>query len=236
MKGVSMFLLLPFVLAFNSGQSPEAIKAEHAKQYSDYHTGVDIGRETRAGNDVVRGMEIAPPLYAFDRSENLPKYPDPGLRSIACVADAIILGLPISAETGVTEAGDFLFTDYVVSVKSIIKARPPEPLIAGSRIVITRPGGETKLNGHEVRMTVANFPLLESNQQYLLFLRYLPETNTYRAFRSGTFILTSKGGVAPIDNSAQKLGAKSSQRQDAFLTEVRAAVSAPCSGVTPTLN
>jgi len=230
-----LFLLLPFVLASGSGQVPEEVKAEHAKQYPEYHAGVSILSEAQAGRDVDRSMEIAPPLYALDPSENLPAYPDPEIRSIACDADAIVVGSPKDAETNLTVAGDFLFTDYSIAVASVIKAPSAESLAAGSRIFVTRPGGETRLNGHLVRTGVANFPQLQVNQQYLLFLRYLPKTKTYKAFRSGTFILPDKGAVSPIDTT-QKLNARSTQNKDAFLDEVRAAASETCSGVTRRLN
>jgi hypothetical protein len=229
-------LFIPLLLwAFGTGQMvPQAVKAQHAKQYSDYHTGVNIWSETQAGRDVDKSIAVLPPLYAFDPSETVAGYPDHELRSIACDADAIVVGSPKTAETGVTESGDFLFTDYTFNVASVIKTNESN-LTAGSTIIVTRPGGATRINGHFVKTSTANFPQFEFNQQYLLFLRYLPDTNTYRAFRSGTFVLSPSGSVAPID-STQKIHTKNAQRKDAFLTEVRAASTAPCSGITRTLD
>ncbi|SRR6266852_2045572 len=213
---------------------PQATKAQHSKQYSDYHSGVNIVRETQAGKDVDRNIEKLPPLYAFDPSENVAEYPHHELRSIACDADAIVVGSTKAAETGVTESGDFLFTDYTFSVASVIKTNDSNPA-AGSTIIVTRPGGAANINGHFVKASVGNFPQFDFHQQYLLFLRYFPDTKTYRAFRSGTFVLSPSGSVISID-STQKIQTKNAQRKDAFLAEVRAAATAPCSGITRTLN
>jgi len=229
-------LLVPLLLwASGSGQTiPQAVKAQHAKQYPDYHSGVNIFAETQSGKDVDRSIDKLPPLYAFDPSENVAEYPDHELRSLACDADAIVLGSPKTAETSVSESGDFLFTDYTFNVSSVIKASDSNPM-AGSTIIVTRPGGATRINGHFVKTDIGNFPQFQFNEPYLLFLRHLPKTNTNRAFRSGTFVIAPNGSVAPIDNT-QKIQAKSAQQKDAFLTEVRAAAIAPCPGITRTLN
>jgi hypothetical protein len=229
-------LLIPFLLwVSGSGQKiAEAVKTEHAKQYSDYHSGVNILAETQAGKDVDSSIDKLPPLYAFDPSENVAEYPDHELRSLACDADAIVTGSPKTAETSLTESGDFLFTDYTFNVLSVIKASDSNPT-AGSTIIVTRPGGATRINGHFVKTATGNFPQFQINEPYLLFLRYLPKTNTYRAYRSGTFVMAPNGSLAFIDNT-QTLRTKSAQQKDAFLTEVRAAATAPCSGITRTLN
>jgi hypothetical protein len=213
---------------------PQPVKTQHAKQYPEYHTGINIVNEVNAGRDVDKEIELLPPLYAFDPSENVADYPEHELRSLACDADVIVVGSAKAAETGVTQSGDFLFTDYTFSVASVIKANDSNPAV-GSTIIVTRPGGATRINGHFVKTSVGNFPQFDLHQQYLLFLRLLPATNTYRAYRSGTFAIAPNGSVAPID-SAQKITAKSTKRKDAFLTEVRAAATAPCGGITRTLN
>ncbi len=139
-----------------------------------------------------------------------------------------------TAETGVTESGDFLFTDYTFRVASVLKASDLD-LAAGSAIVVTRPGGATNINGRFVKTSVGNFPQLDSKREYLLFLRYLPASNSYRAFRSGTCVFSPNGPVAPIDET-EKINANSATQKDAFLTEVRAAATGPCAGITRTLN
>ncbi len=213
---------------------PQSIKAQHAKHYSEYHSGVNIWNETKAGRDVDKTIDLLPPLYAYDPSELAAGYPDPELRGIACDADAIVTGATKAAETSVTESGDFLFTDYTFNVASVLKANDPN-LAAGSTIVVTHPGGATNINGRFVKTSVGNFPQFDSKQEYLLFLRYLPATNSYRAYRSGTFVLSPTGVVAPIDKT-HKINAKSATQKDGFLTEVRAAATGPCNGITRTLN
>ena len=227
-------LVFGFLVLVHAQTIPQPVKAQHAKQYPEYHAGVNILDEVKAGRDVDKEMELLPPLYAFDPSENVADYPDHELRSLACDADVIVVGSADASETGITDSGDFLFTDYTFSLSSVIKANDSNPSV-GSTIIVTRPGGATRINGHFVKTSVGNFPQFELHHQYLLFLRFLPATSTYRAYRSGTFAIGSNGSVASID-SDQKITAKSAKQKDAFLTEVRAAATAPCSGITKTLN
>jgi hypothetical protein len=218
-----------FAVESGSGQAiPESVKAKHKTLYLDYHAGVNVLRETQAGKDVNIGGGSFAPLYAAEsRLGTESSYPDHELRAIACDADLILIASPTSAETDLTDAGDFLYTDYLFRTGAVLKSPSVSNLSASSEIIVTRPGGETNINGHKVRTEAFGFPQFQINGRYLLFLRYLPDSNTYEAFRNGTFILPQNGVPTPLD-STQKLNTKSARREDTFLTEVRAAATAPC--------
>jgi hypothetical protein len=201
---------------------------KHKTLYSEYHSKIDILRAIQDGNDVDVRVDVIND-YAYGPEElTVPAYPDLELRRIACDADVIVVASSKSSETNITASGDFLYTDYVMHVESSVKGSN----LSGCEIIVTRPGGETHINGHSVR-TDADFPQFQAHNRYLLFLRYLPDTKTYEAFRNGTFVLDGK--AVSIDPTAT-LSIPSAKHEDIFLTEVRAAVTAPCVGITPTLG
>jgi hypothetical protein len=229
--------LVIFTAVSGMGQSiPESVKASHRTLYQDYHPGVNIMRETQAGKDVNIGAGSFPPLYGVEsRPAPEPSYPDHQLHAIACDADAILVASSKSSETDLTDGGDFLYTDYLFRVETVLKNPSTSNLSVNSDIIVTRPGGETKINGREVKTEALGFPLFQNNVRYLLFLRYLPESKTYEAFRNGTFVLPRDGAVTPIDSS-QRINTRSARREDTFVTEVRAAATAPCdTRLTPKL-
>lgn len=220
-------LTVPAISVGQNANIPKGIKDQHKKLYQEYHSSENLINATRAGKDVDIETGQVRPLFGTT-SESLaaePTYPDPELHAIACGADSIMVGQPTSSETDLTESQDFLYTDYRFRVESVLKTSPG--LTNGGEIIVTRPGGELTLNGRKVKTKALDFPLFEIGTRYLLFLRYLPETGTYRAYRSGTFLLRRSGPASPIDPKLP-LETKSLHSEDTFLTEVRAAATSAC--------
>lgn len=215
--------------------SDAAAKAEHRKLFPQYHTKMDILHETQSGRDIDISVDVSVLLGEGPEEASLPTYPDPYLRGLACGADAIVVASPSASETDITDGGDFLYTDSLFRIESIVKALSDSGPSAGSEIIVTRPGGEALINGHKVRTIPHSFPQFQLNQRYLLFLRYLPGTKTFRAWGSGTFVLSPDGRVATIDPT-DRLDIPSARQEDIFLTEVRAASTSPCAGITRTLE
>jgi hypothetical protein len=205
-----------------------AIKQKHSKLYPDYHTKTNILHEVQQGKDVDKTIQIINDYAESDYEASLPAYPDLELVRLACSADAIIIASPVSSEANITASGEFLYTDYVMHVESTISGST----LVGSEIIVTRPGGAATINGRSVLTAVSDFPLFQPHARYLLFLRFLPDTKTYRAFQNGSFLLDGK--AVAIDG--QSLSIPSAQHEGAFLTEVRAAANAPCAGVAHILN
>jgi len=214
--------------------SPE-IKSQHAKLYPNQPPGKNSLQETQSGRDVALVTQVINDWADNSEMEQkLPSYPDYRLVGLACGADAIVTGSPVAAESSLTEKGDFLFTDYRIQVESVAKGSTVRP---GSHIIVTRPGGKTRINNHLVNMEVSGFPLFLLNSRYLLVLRYLPESQTYQAFRTLTFLLgkTPSDSVAATDPATAEV-IKHTEHEDAFMAEVRAAITAPCSGILQKLE
>jgi len=227
MAGCSAALCLcPLMLIGQSSIPPKVIN-QHRALYAGYKTNTNLTQQTLLGKDVDVGIAVIHDYVNNPAEDNLPAYPNVALRRLACGADAIIVAIPVKAETAITSGGDFLFTDSLFHVDSVTKGA----LEPGNDIVVTRPGGQLSLNGHSVRTEVSGFPQFQTGRSYLLFLKYLPDSKSYQAFRVGSFTLAPV--PAPIDASEAVPLAKS---VDAFLTEVRAAATAPCAGITPALQ
>jgi len=203
------------------------IKTAHAKIHNEFHGPKKILEEISAGRDVNTRVQTF--ILIGERDKNSPpppSYPDHNLVSFACYnSDTVVVGSFTASESSIVEAGDFLFTDSSFHVESVVKGQ----INPGDNIIVTRPGGRATVNGHSVTSTVGEFPLFSLNTRYALLLRYLPETKTYLAFRGGAFSLGkgSQDSVRATDTEQPAIA--SFTHESNFLTELRAAVTAPCS-------
>jgi hypothetical protein len=106
---------------------------------------------------------------------------DPGPRAWlhveAANANLIAIGRPLKRESSLVPDRSFVFTDYEFKVETIIKGYGP--IYEGRQIVVTRPGGSLQIDGREFRAIEPQLPQFELNHRYLLFLRGIPDTNTF---------------------------------------------------------
>jgi hypothetical protein len=106
-------------------------------------------------------------------------------------SDAVIRGKVKHKASQITGDDAFIFTDYEIEITEILKNNAAAELDTGSTITVTRPGGKVVVDGIIVKATDESFALLPAdNRELLLFLRYIPETGTYKATRNtGSFVL-----------------------------------------------
>jgi hypothetical protein len=147
------------------------------------------------------------------------------LSGIGCDADAVILGNPKNKTSQITGDGNFVFSDYEVTVGRVLKDNSASPIQVGSSIIVTKDGGTIKYKGRTITAINRGFRSFEMGGQYLLFLKYLPASNSYQAFSNGSFHLqgdkvTRSGGDAQLLESGKSAAT--------FMSEVEAAVAASC--------
>jgi hypothetical protein len=112
------------------------------------------------------------------------------LRNMTCDADAVLIGQVKDKVSQLTENGEFIFTDYEVTVEEILKNNAESPISPQSNITVTRQGGAIQLNGKVIRGVDLSFKPFELGSRVLLFLRFIPATGAYETFRSeGSFVL-----------------------------------------------
>src|SRR5215467_2041006 len=100
------------------------------------------------------------------------------------LSDAVVRGTVVKKVSQVTEDDGFVFTDYELEVKEVLKNTGKVSLNTGSVITITRPGGKIVEDGIILKVTDhANAPL-PLNRDVVLFLQQIQETGAYKATSS----------------------------------------------------
>lgn len=208
-------------------QEVTAKQKEHGKLYKGYGGGTNL-RELatkRAGDITI--VETPPIQFDFDGRP-------PFLTAITCDADAVVIGvIKDRSQSQLTEDESFIFTDYGMVIEEIIKDNSAAPLQLSSVITVSRPGGEIKLNGKSVHAIDESFKPFEVNQQYALFLRFVPSTGGYRAFSNGSFQL-HRGKVIKLGEGT--LWGPVEKERLVFVTAIRNAMASACPPVVKALR
>jgi hypothetical protein len=171
------------------GQTTEKEKV-YSRKYRNYTNpkyriteGIRLA-EQQGFNGVIDRTIITEPNTGFTRL-NATEF----LRYLACSSDAIIFGSPTSKTAHLTEDESWVYTEYDFLVKEILKNNSIAPTEKGQSIQVTRTGGLIKLDNYTLRFKNDGIQQLKRNKDYLLFLRFVPETNGYMvASMFGDFI------------------------------------------------
>lgn len=162
---------------------------EHSKLYKEFEgKNKKIKDLTTAGKgDIKVGIiaegEVDTP---YSPQFSLPAF----LENSVCDADAVVIGSVNSKDSQLTEAGEFIFTDYEIIVEEVLKDNPASHISSNGNIVVTRAGGEMLVNGRKVTAISEYLEPLSVGGRYLLFLRFIPTTGAYQAYNSrGSFQL-----------------------------------------------
>ena len=91
------------------------------------------------------------------------------VRGLTLNSDAVIVGTPVLRRSALTSSLKFIFFDYDVVINSVLVDKSGM-LASAASLVVTRPGGETQIDGCEVRAIETEFPLFRLNTQYIFFL------------------------------------------------------------------
>jgi hypothetical protein len=121
------------------------------------------------------------------------------LSKLACSTDVVIRGEVTSAIVNPIDDGTYLFTDYGVTVASLLRTRSSSPQFQERTAVVTRIGGSLVVDKRKVVAIVRDFPLLEIGRSYFLFATYIAKTRAFKA--------TTLGGAFRVtDQTAFQLG------------------------------
>lgn len=146
--------------------------------------------KNKHGNNIMEAMSKSQPnqflQFGCGSSETYdPTYPisnlSATLKALAAASDAVVIGQVVEQASQVTEDDHFLFTDYQLDLDQVLKESPTASLKVPGKITVTRIGGTVLLEGHVIRTINDNFPLFHKSCRYLLFLKYLPDSDSYQA-------------------------------------------------------
>jgi len=209
------------------GKSANEKDVENSKRFTRYKTGkklTDPAFLEQQSTDIV--VKKIPPIIDTELERKCPPYPPPGLVGLAYAADAIVIGaIKEKITSQLTEDEGFLFSEYSVVVEDVIKDNPNASIELNSAISVVRPGGKVRLNGKVISAVVSNFDPFFDGDRYLLFLKYIPETQSYQAFTNASFLIEGEVVKTP------QMG-RPEQNKQAFVTEVKdAALGERCQAV-----
>jgi hypothetical protein len=154
---------------------------EHSKLYKEYKTGKKLRDLAEQVGDVKLKRNVG--AQGGD-SGQLPLDLQTILQRAAQAADAVIIGTAKGSSSQLTEDEDYIFTDYEIAVEEVLKNNAAHPIASEEAITVTRPGGTIRLNGRKVEAEDASFLPYAKGGRYLIFLTYLPQTNSYKALDS----------------------------------------------------
>src|SRR5215475_1783192 len=149
---------------------------KHSKLFPRYRTGKKLSNQAfleqesnskQLSNEIV--VRKLPPIIDIDLERRCPNYPKPGLVGLAHAADVIVVGaIKDKITSQLTEDEGFLFSEYNISVVTVIKDNHSVPIEINSVISVIRPGGKAKINDKVVSAVVPPFPPFIEGDQYVL--------------------------------------------------------------------
>jgi hypothetical protein len=180
--------------------------SSQASTWSQFHAGTDAERHEadfwddansghlRPGEIKVEGIEKewAPP------PGGLPQGYTDYLKRWTCASDDAVVGVPTTSKAILTAHESSIFTDYHVVVTQWLRGGPdPSKSVAvPTAFVVSLDGG--RISTGEGTLQVDDDPPLQLLSQFILFLKTIPTTSSYRligpALTVGTTTAVLKGG------------------------------------------
>lgn len=102
------------------------------------------------------------------------------LKDLSCRAGAIVTVTVQSKASQLTENSQFVFTDYTLQIKSALKNTSGADLQPSGSITLTTPGGAVKIENRIIKVVVKSNKRLKVGDDYLLFLDYLPDSDSFK--------------------------------------------------------
>ena len=197
---------------------------EHGKLFRSYR---GPGKLTQAepGKDISVLVGGEAPVRPYG-----PNYTRPSahLSRISCSSDAIVIGTLTDQVSALTEYENFIFTDATFIVESILKNNDRQTIRQGAEIVVTRPGGQLRMQGRWIRAEDNNFQRFQLRRRYVLYLRFIPATGAYQAFADRSFELGPQNFRRLTKFPLWNESAFPVSALDSFLSEVRFALTLTC--------
>jgi hypothetical protein len=108
---------------------------------------------------------------------------DPGVKLAAQLSNIVVVGHVTMNISALTKKESFIVTDSEFIVDEVWKdssqSMGSTSLIDGTEITVVTPGGVVRSDGHTIRASMPNRESLREGGRYLLFLKYIPSSNSY---------------------------------------------------------
>lgn len=112
----------------------------------------------------------------------------------ACAADAIVTGHSSISMSHMSEFQTSVDSDNDFAIDSVIKGNSTAAIRGRSDIVMTSVGGALSLPAGQVTFDHEEFPQLQPGNTYLIVLRYIPVSSSFKAIVAWSTLLADISG------------------------------------------
>ncbi len=209
-------------------ESSEGLDTTLAKYYETYASVYPFEERIRQAEqangskpkqvEIVKSMEE--PFVMHVAASAFPAGSSPQIQVEVANSDLIVIGTPIKARSLPIEDHTFAFTQYAVRVEKVV-ANDQNGLLPGDTIIVSRGGGELTVDNVLIKAIEPAFSEFLLNQSYVLMLRAIPGTTTYRALGSGTYAVRN-GEVFSASNLDKRTTPK--KELSSFIADIDSAI------------
>lgn len=143
------------------------------------------------------------------------------LQRLSCTADSVVIAKIKNKTSQLTENLEFVFTDYELDIREVLKNNSGLDISASKTATLTDAGGSVKVGDRTIKVILERDTPLLVNREYLLFLKYLSDSESYR-------LIGERGIFAVSDNKLKfpsNLYPNNKDNTKDFLTLIRSGVS-----------
>ncbi|MGH9793585.1 MAG: hypothetical protein ACRD5G_02325 [Candidatus Acidiferrales bacterium] len=142
--------------------------------------------------------------------------------------DLVAIGRMGTGTSYMTARKGFLNTDWSFVVEEVLKDNTKAPVIAGRTITVIAFGGTTRIGDRTVHAIQKTYKKFRADDQYLLFLKFVPETGAYSVRWPLGFALSGQKIVAMATQPLHRPDIEAMDKE-ALVTTIKQALAPPYS-------
>jgi len=168
----------------------ERLKANRSN-FSELDNGPSLrSRAQTLGRDIsVNPISFETPAQCKDCPRSDPTQ-DAQVMQAARQSDLVAVGRVVRNISCLTQNEAFVFTDSEFVIEEVWKSAKSAPVAVGGEITVAAAGGAVIADGHHIRAAAPNVTTLQTGHQYLLFLKFLSNSQSYKPIGLDGFDLT----------------------------------------------
>lgn len=216
------------------GQVTEKEKA-YSREFEKEYDRSDEPKLTEIDEPGGLGIVIGEPTYPSSPYD-VPITSKRFLGKLACQADAVVVGVVKDKTSHLTENEKFIFTSYILEVKTTIKDNAKSPIELGASLEVTRPGGFIKIGEQLVKLDDRSFKPLETGKEYLLYLRFVSSAKGYKVFDFQSDFALENGVAKSLSSQLKQPELKNGAKSKDILELAKTAALTDCSEYKEEVN
>lgn len=152
------------------------------------------------------------------------------IKSATRAFDLVVVGNVVSQTSSLTTNGAFVFTDSELVISDVWKGRGPG-LADGKEITVTSAGGTVLSGAYRISASIPGVASPVLGLTYLLFLKHLPESSSYKLVSPLGFDVTGPS-IKPLNTQEIMPGARFAKQPTHFMEAMRPELPSSCAGLS----